>query len=104
MQDVIKKLVDIDEQAKVFSEETNKEKEKLEISIQEETEKIYDKYMTDAKAEVETEKKKIDSEGAAKFEKDEARRKEQVQDLKRKFEENSDKWVEQIVESVISGQ
>ena len=104
MQDVIKKLVDIDEQAKVFNEETNKEKEKLEVQIKEETEKIYDKYMADAKVEVETEKKKIDSEGAAKFEKGEERRKEQAQSLKQKFDANADKWVEQIVESVISGQ
>lgn len=104
MQDVIKKLVDIDEQAKEFSEETNKEKEKLEIQIQEETEKIYDKYMSDAKTEVETEKKKIDSDGAAKFEKGEARRKEQIQALKQNFDENADKWVEQIVEAVLSGQ
>ncbi|MBR2109248.1 MAG: hypothetical protein IJ932_04790 [Ruminococcus sp.] len=104
MQDVIKKLVDIDEQAKVFNEETNKEKEKLEVQIQEDAEKIYEKYMSDAKVEVETEKKKIDADGAAKFEQGEARRKEQAQVLKNKFDANADKWVEQIVESVISGQ
>lgn len=104
MQDVIKKLVDIDEQAKKFSEETNKEKEKLEVQIKEETEKIYEKYMSDAKAEVETEKKKIEADGAAKFENSEEHRKEQVQALKAKFDENADKWVEQIVSEVISGQ
>ena len=103
MQDVIKKLVDIDEQAKVYSEETNKEKEKLEVEIQEETERIHEKYMADAKAEVEAQKKKVEADSAAKFEKGEARRKEQTQALRDSFDKNADKWVEQIVEDVISG-
>ena len=103
MQDVIKKLVDIDEQAKVYSEETNKEKEKLEADIQQETERIYEKYMADAKADVEAQKKTIEANSASKFEEGEARRKEQIKALRDKFDENSDKWVEQIVEEVISG-
>lgn len=102
MQDVIKKLVDIDEKAKLYNEETKKEKNKLELEIQKETEKIHDKYLEDAKNEVENEKKKIEAEGVAKFEKNAAKRKEQTEALKKKFDENADNWVDQIVDEVLN--
>ena len=48
MNDVIKKLVEIDEKAKAFGEETQKQKEEYEEKIKEESKKVYEKYMSDA--------------------------------------------------------
>ena len=58
MQDIIKKLVDIDNQAKQYSEETKKQKLELEKEIEDEVKKIHDKYMAQAAEEAEAERKK----------------------------------------------
>ena len=42
MKDVIKELVEIDEQAKLYNEETKRKKEALEKKIEEETKNIHD--------------------------------------------------------------
>lgn len=102
MQDVIKKLVEIDEQAKAFGEETKKQKEEYEIRIQEEAQKEYSKHMEDAEKEVERQKKIVESESEEKFKKNEAFRAEQIREIKRKFDENADKWVDEIVAEVLS--
>lgn len=101
MQDVIKKLVDIDEQAKAFGEETKKQKEEYEVQINDESQKIYEKYIDDAKAEVENQKKKIESESKEKFEKNKALTAKQTEALKKKFDENADRWVDEIVADIL---
>ena len=92
MKDVIKELVDIDEQAKKYNEETNKQKEALESQIDEEVKQIHDRYMADAKVEVEAKKKQIEKE---------AKRKASAEKLQKKFDENADKWVNEIVEDIL---
>lgn len=101
MQDIIKKLVDIDEQAKAFGEETKKQKEEYEVQISEESKKIYEKYIDDAKAEVEAQKEKIESESKEKYEKTKALTQKQSEALKKKFDENADRWVDEIVADVL---
>ncbi|MEE3333160.1 MAG: hypothetical protein VZR54_02675 [Ruminococcus sp.] len=102
MKDVIKELVDIDEKAKIYNEETRNKKLELEQEIREETERIREKYIEDAKKEVENQKKMIEAEGEEKYNKSKKLREEQAQALKKKFDENADKWVEQIVGDVLA--
>lgn len=102
MKDVIKELVDIDEKAKIYNEETRNKKLELEQEIREETERIREKYIEDAKKEVEKQKKMIEAEGEEKYNKSKKLREEQAQALKKKFDENADKWVEQIVGDVLA--
>ncbi len=101
MKDVIKELVDIDEKAKLYSEETQRKKEELEKDIEAETKRVYEKHMEDAKAEVEAQKKVIEAEGERKFLSNKKLREEQVLKLQKKFDANADKWVKQIVSEVI---
>ncbi len=101
MKDVIKELVDIDEQAKKYNEETNKQKEALESQIDEEVKQIHDRYMADAKVEVEAKKKQIEKENLEKFQANEAKRKASAEKLQKKFDENADKWVNEIVEDIL---
>jgi hypothetical protein len=102
MKDVIKELVDIDEKAKIYNEETRNKKLELEQEIREEIERIREKYIEDAKKEVENQKKMIEAEGEEKYNKSKKLREEQAQALKKKFDENADKWVEQIVGDVLA--
>ena len=48
MENMIKKIVDADNEAKAMEENALKEKEELSKKIDEETKKIYDSYMNDA--------------------------------------------------------
>lgn len=101
MKDIIKELVDIDEQAKLYSEETKKQKEALEKEIEEEVQKIQDKYKAEAKEEVELKKQDIEKKSANKFNINEEKRKAAMSKLQRQFDENSEKWVNEIVEDVL---
>lgn len=101
MKDVIKELVDIDEQAKKYNEETKKQKEVLENQIDEEVKQIHDRYMADAKVNAEAQKKQIEKENLEKFQANEAKRKASAEKLQQKFDANADKWVNEIVEDIL---
>ncbi len=102
MEDIITKLVEIDEKAKAFGDETKKQKEAIESEIVAETERIHDKYMADAKKTVETEKKEIEDKAAESFHRNEAKRDKSISDLKSNFDKNVDSWVERIVSEVLA--
>lgn len=101
MKDVIKELVDIDEQAKLYNEETKRQKEKLESDIEKETKKIHEKYMNEAKEKAESEKAEIEKENLNKFQMSEAKRKASAEKLQKQFDDNADKWVNEIVEDIL---
>lgn len=102
MNDMIKKLVDIDEQAKSYSEETKRETARIEAEIKTECEKIYSDKMDAAMAEVEKESKKLSDSAEQVFLKNENKRKEAIKKLEADFEKNSEGWVNTIVNNVLS--
>lgn len=102
MKDIIKELVDIDEQAKQYSEETEKQKEKYEKEIEKETKKIHDKYMADAEAEVKAQEEKLEKDSFNKFSMDEKKCEAAMQNLQKKYDDNADKWVDTIVKDVLN--
>ena len=97
MENMIKKIVDADNEAKAMEENALKEKEELSKKIDEETKKIYDSYMKDALETV----KRNDSLEEKKAEKlwVEIQNKQKSAHIKLQsdYEQNCDKWVDAIV-------
>ena len=85
MTDMIKKLVDIDEQAKLLSRETEKEKERLARELEAEKKEVYDRYMLDAEKRAGSESGKLREEAAKAFEKKEQQRAKALDELNEKY-------------------
>ena len=101
MTDMIKKLVDIDEQAKLLSRETEKEKERLARELEVEKKEVYDRYMLDADKRTGTESDKLREEAAKAFEKKEQQRAKALDELNEKYSANREKWVDEIVKRTL---
>lgn len=102
MQDMLKKIIEMDEQARLVKEQAKKEKAATEQEIIETKKKIYDDYIERAKDRVrknlEVDKANADKEWEKAYNKHQA-----ISDnLDKMFSENHDKWVEQIVAHVIN--
>ena len=100
--DIIKKLVDIDEQAKKLHRDNDRQREELCREIEEEKQKIYDRCISGAKKQVEAKSAEIKAEAKQSFEQKEARRKEKLNSLEELYAQNRDKWVDEIVERVLA--
>lgn len=101
MTDMIKKLVDIDEQAKLLSRETEKEKERLARELEVEKKEVYDRYMLDAEKRAGCESGKLREEAAKAFEKKEQQRAKALDELNEKYSANREKWVDEIVKRTL---
>ena len=102
MEDMIRKIVYADNEAKALEEATLKEKEALENSIDEECKKIYDEYMNEAL--VTAEKNDDLEEKSAEERSNEVQQKQKSARTKltADYERNCDKWVDEIVERVLN--
>lgn len=101
MENMIKKIVDADNEAKAMEENALKEKEKLAEKINEEAQKIYDSYMKDAIESV----KRNDALEEKKAEKswEEIQKKQNSAHIKLQsdYERNCTKWVDEIVKRTL---
>ena len=100
--DIIKKLVEIDEQAKKLHRDNDRQKEELSREIEEEKQKIYNKCISDSKKQVETKSAEIKAEAEKNFEKNEAARREKLNSLEELYEQNRENWVDEITQRVLS--
>lgn len=102
MEDMIKKIVEADNKAKEMEKDLLKEKKQLSRSIEEETQMVYDKYMKKALEAVEqndvAEEKKTD----ALLQEIANKHKSAQSKLQSDYENNCDKWVDEIVKRVIN--
>lgn len=101
MENMIKKIVDADNKAKAMESDILKEKEELSKTIEDETQRIYDKYMNDA---LETVKRNdIHEEKKADKQLEEIQNKQKSAHIKLQsdYERNCDKWVDSIVKRVL---
>ena len=84
MENMIKKIVDADNEAKAMEKDTLEEKEELSKTIEAETKKIYDDFMAKAEEEIQSKHNsvhiKLDSD----------------------FRLNCDKWVDEIVKRTVA--
>lgn len=103
MQELLAKIIEMDEYARRVKEEAERDKLSSEAEIEELRQKIYDDYITRAKDRVEK-NISIDRHNA---EEEYAVQEEQVQRLKdemlTRYAQNKDAWVDMIVSHVING-
>lgn len=102
MKDMIQKIVEMDKKAQKLDEKNKNQKENLEKEIQTLTEEIYNEHMATAKETAENNKAEIEKEAEEKWIADEKSRAEVMEKLCKDYEENGDKWVDAIVNRVLS--
>ncbi len=102
MQDMLKKIIEMDEQARLVKEKAKLEKAAAEKEIIETKQKIHDNYIERAKDRVEK-NLAVDKANAQKlWEGTEAKNSQMLKELDKLYQENCDKWVDEIVTSVIN--
>ncbi|MBE6823783.1 MAG: hypothetical protein E7513_00390 [Ruminococcaceae bacterium] len=103
MQDMLKKIIEMDEQARLVKEKAQLEKAATEKEIIETKKKIYDDYIERAKERVKK-NLEVDKANAQKeWELTKAKHHSAMVQLDAMYEQNCDKWVDKIVDSVING-
>ena len=102
MQNMLKKIIEMDEQARLVKEQAIKDKAATEQEIIETKKKIYNEYIDRAKDRV-RKNLEVDRANAEKeWEKAQAKNQETLINLDKMYSENHDMWVNQIVERVIN--
>ena len=101
MEDMLAKIVEMDEKARELTEEANQEKVSSEADIAKAKEDVYNNYIEKARKRIAkneiTERKAADE----KLKKSQQEQKEALKRLEKTFSENCDKWVDSIVSAVI---
>lgn len=102
MENMIKKIVDADNEAKTLEQNALKEKEELEMQIEDEAKQIYDKYMSEAEETVR--RNNVNEENKARQQLIEIQKKQNSVKIKLQadFDRNSDKWVDEIVSRALA--
>ena len=102
MMNMLKKIIEMDEQARLVKEQAIKDKAATEQEIIETKKKIYNDYIDRAKDRV-RKNLEVDRANAEKeWEKAQAKNQETLVNLDKMYSENHDMWVNQIVERVIN--
>lgn len=101
MQDMIKRIVEADNQAKALEEENRKAAEREKLKIEEDAAAIYQKYMDAAKAEIEKSDAYIEKRTQRKLSDIAAKHESALIKLKADYEQNRDRWVDEIVSRVV---
>lgn len=102
MQDMLKKIIEMDEQARLVKEEAEKEKAATELEIIATKQKIHDDYINRAKERVEKNLAADKADAEKSWEITKAQHKAALTELEIADKENHDKWVQEIFTRVIS--
>lgn len=102
MQDMIKRIVEADNEAKALEEKNRKAAEAEKQKIEQEAAAIYQKYMEEAQAEIAKNNAYLEKRNARKLKDIAAKQESALIKLKADYEQNRDKWVDEIVSRVIS--
>lgn len=101
MQDMLKKIIEMDEKARQMKEEAQLEKAATEKEIEDIKHKIYNDYIERAKERIEK-NSQIDRESAEKsWEITKAKHKSVLIELEAMYDQNHENWVEEIVNRVL---
>ena len=102
MQDMLKKIIEMDEQARLVKEQAQQEKATTEQEIIDTKKRIYNEYIERAKIRVEK-NLEVDRTNAQKqWEKSQVKNEEIINELETSFSENSEKWADEIVKRVLA--
>lgn len=101
MQDMIRRIVEADSEAKALEEENRKSAEEEKIKIDRQAEEIYKQYMDEAQFEIKKNEEHLHRKYERKLSGATAKQESTLIKLKADFELNCDKWVDEIVSRVI---
>ncbi len=102
MQDMIKRIIEADNKAKELEESNRKAAEKEKQRIEEEVKAIYQKYMDDAETEIMRDTAYLEKRTERSLAEVTAKQESSLIKLKQDYEQNRDKWVDEIFNRVIS--
>lgn len=102
MQDMIRRIVDADNEAKALEESNRRAAEQQKLKIEEDAKKIYEKYMKEAEAEIVKNNTYLEKRFARKLSDVTAKQESAQIKLRSDFEQNRDKWVNEIVSRVLA--
>ena len=100
MQDMIKRIVDADNEAKALEEANKKAAEKEKLRIEEEAKEIYLGYMDEAQKTIAKNDAYLEKRFARKLTEVEAKQESTLIKMKSDYESNRDRWVDEIVSRV----
>lgn len=100
MQDMIKRIVDADNEAKALEEANKKAAEKEKLRIEEEAKEIYQGYMDEAQKTIAKNDAYLEKRFARKLTEVEAKQESTLIKMKSDYESNRDRWVDEIVSRV----
>lgn len=102
MQDMIKRIVEADNEAIALEEANREAAEKEKQRIENEAQAIYQKYMDEADAEIQKNDAYLEKLFEKKLSEITAKQESALIQLKADFDQNRDKWVDELVSRVIS--
>lgn len=101
MQDMIKRIVEADTEAKALEEANKKADREKRLKIEEEAAAIYQKYMEQAQAEVDKNDAYLQKRTDRRLKEIAAKQESTLIKLKSDYEQNRDRWVDEIVSRVV---
>ncbi len=102
MQNMIKRIVEADNEAKALEEANRNAAEEEKKQIEMEAEAIYQKYMDEAREEIAKSDAYLEKRTDRKLKNVAAKQKSALIKLKSDYEQNRDRWVDEIVSRVVS--
>ena len=102
MQDLLKRIIKMDEQARKIEQQAKDEKIKSEAEVEQLKEQIYNDYIVRAKDRVEK-NIAVDRENADKrYAQAKQHQQDMKQEMNRLYEQNKDSWVDEIVKRALA--
>ena len=102
MQDMIRRIVEADTKAKELEEANKKAAEEEKQKIEEEVRAIHQKYMDNAQNEIKKNDTYLEKRTEKKLAEVSAKQESALIKLKSDYEQNRDRWVDEIFERVLS--
>lgn len=102
MENMIEKIVQMDEQAQKLAQQAQQNKVAMEQEIAQIHKEVYEQYLLGARQRIEKSKAAEEAAADEKWKVIEQRQAQQNAQFKKNFAENKDKWVDQIVQNVLS--
>ena len=101
MQDMIKRIVEADNEAKALEEANKKAAEREKLKIEEQAKAIYQEYMDEAQKTIEKNDAYLEKRFARKLTDVNAKQESTLIKMRADYESNRDRWVDEIVSRVI---
>lgn len=103
MEDLIMKIIDIEDRAKELIKDAREADGELENRLMNDTKKLEKDIVRKAEVKRETLKKIEDADADRKIEEINSEAERQIESLNAKYAENKDKWVQEIVGNIVGG-